>query len=150
MSIENLAVMQYQLTVEKNILIEERSKELASCSISWVRVSRDPFVDNPVFQTQAIDKAERKKALEIMSEFTDLQPLEMENCYGLIMREIKRHEPSSYDDYISFDEALYTVGCIHCQKARTLKREVGRIGRKIGQIRGQITRYGKRFSEQNK
>lgn len=149
MSLEKLAVMQYRLTTEKNRLIEERSVEISKCSIAWVRVSRDPFIDNPVFQTQTVDKKEREEALDVMSDFTDLKPDEMENCYAVIMRELKSGDIDYYD-YINFDEALYTYGCSHCQKARTLKREIGRIGRKIGQIRGQITRYGKRFSEQDK
>lgn len=147
MSLEKLAMMQYKLTTEKKRLIEERYKEMSKCSISWWKVSEDPFVPDPMFKIMKATEGEREEALEIMSGFTDLRPEEGENCYNVIIRELKGSGVSIGDDYISFDEAIYTFGCEHCQRARTLKKEIGKIGTKIGQIRGQITRYGKRLSD---
>lgn len=55
-----------------------------------------------------------------------------------------------YDGY-SFDEIW--IGCFedfepceHCKKVRELKKERGKAGRKLGQIRGTLTKIGRRLN----
>ena len=149
MSLEKLAEMQYRLTAEKNRLSKERSEEISKCLVlrSNTRISCGMKTSDDI----SIDSDEESMddAVSILSDFAEIRPENLDNCYSAIMREMKSGSVDYYDR-IDFDEALYTYGCSHCQKARTLKREIGRIGRQLGQVRGQITLYGKRFSEQSK
>lgn len=50
------------------------------------------------------------------------------------------------DDSYGYDEVLNMYGCSHCIKARKLKIEMASIGTKLGQIRGAITRVGRRLN----
>jgi hypothetical protein len=47
-----------------------------------------------------------------------------------------------------YDEVLHMYGCDSCINARKLKVEMGFIGTKLGQIRGAITRVGRKLNKQ--
>ena len=49
------------------------------------------------------------------------------------------------DGCYGYDEVLHMYGCDSCIKARKLKIEMGFIGTKLGQIRGAITRVGRKL-----
>lgn len=48
-----------------------------------------------------------------------------------------------------YDEVLHMYGCDSCIKARKLKIEMGFVGTKLGQIRGAITRAGRKLNKAN-
>ena len=50
------------------------------------------------------------------------------------------------DGGYGYDEVLNMYGCDCCINARKLKIEMGAIGTKLGQIRGAITRVGRRLN----
>lgn len=50
------------------------------------------------------------------------------------------------DGCYSYDEVLNMYGCVNCINARNLKIEMGFIGTKLGQIRGAITRVGRKLN----
>jgi hypothetical protein len=52
------------------------------------------------------------------------------------------------DGGYGYDEVLHMYGCESCIKARKLKIEMGFIGTKLGQIRGAITRVGRKLTNQ--
>ena len=47
----------------------------------------------------------------------------------------------------SYDEVLHMYGCANCITARCLKIEMGIVGTKLGQIRGAITRVGRKLNK---
>ncbi len=46
-----------------------------------------------------------------------------------------------------YDEVLHMYGCDSCIKARKLKIEIGFVGTKLGQIRGAITKAGRKLNK---
>ena len=50
------------------------------------------------------------------------------------------------DDGYSYDEVLHMYGCERCIHARKLKIDMGFVGAKLGQIRGAITRAGRKLN----
>ena len=50
------------------------------------------------------------------------------------------------DGGYGYDEVLHMYGCASCITARCLKIEMGFIGTKLGQIRGAITRVGRKLN----
>lgn len=52
------------------------------------------------------------------------------------------------DGCYSYDEVLHMYGCDHCINARKLKIDIGFVGTKLGQIRGAITRVGRKLNNQ--
>ncbi|QDP52094.1 MAG: hypothetical protein Unbinned706contig1000_38 [Prokaryotic dsDNA virus sp.] len=50
------------------------------------------------------------------------------------------------DGGYGYDEVLNMYGCEYCIKARKLKIEMGFVGTKLGQIRGAITRVGRKLN----
>lgn len=137
MSLETLAIRHYELRQEQIRLRELRAVELSKCEFNIVTCASD-FLQEP-------DRTVKNERLSIIADFTSRKPTYMDNCYSMIFDGLKEQ-----DEYYGFDEALFNYGCEHCNKARDLKREIGAIGTKIGQIRGQITRYGKRLLEAKK
>jgi len=53
-------------------------------------------------------------------------------------------------DYYTYDEVLHSYGCKHCIAARKLKIEMAAVGTKLGQIRGAITRVGRKLNRSYK
>jgi len=53
------------------------------------------------------------------------------------------------DGGYGYDEVLHMYGCASCITARCLKIEMGFVGTKLGQIRGAITRVGRRIINEN-
>ncbi|MCP4059911.1 MAG: hypothetical protein GY738_21950 [Pseudoalteromonas sp.] len=51
-------------------------------------------------------------------------------------------------DCYSYDEVLNMYGCEHCIAARKLKIEMGLVGTKLGQVRGAITKVGRRLGNE--
>ena len=133
MSLEALAVKQYELRQEQERLTELKANALSKCLL--YRVEYDGTLHSK-------STKERTEHIEVIGHFTSRKPTYDDNCYSMIIDGLKEH-----DEYYGFDEALFNYGCEHCNNARKLKRELGAIGTKLGQIRGQITRYGKRLSE---
>ncbi len=58
---------------------------------------------------------------------------------------LNRDNPDCY----GYDEVLHNYGCKHCIAARKLKIEMAAIGTKLGQIRGAITRVGRKINSDN-
>tara|TARA_R110000851_G_scaffold219118_2_gene371911 strand:+ start:1102 stop:1485 length:384 start_codon:yes stop_codon:yes gene_type:complete len=54
------------------------------------------------------------------------------------------------DGGYGYDEVLNVYGCESCIKARALKIEMGFIGTKLGQIRGAITRVGRKLNDKDR
>ncbi len=52
------------------------------------------------------------------------------------------------NDSYGYDEVLHMYGCDHCIAARKLKIEMGFVGTKLGQIRGAITKVGRRLGNE--
>ncbi len=60
---------------------------------------------------------------------------------------ILNRDAYEYEAY-GYDEVLHMYGCESCIRARKLKIEMGFIGTKLGQIRGAITRVGRKLTNQ--
>ena len=54
------------------------------------------------------------------------------------------------DGGYGYDEVLHMYACTSCIKARAYKIEMGFIGTKLGQIRGAITRVGRKLNKEYK
>ena len=52
--------------------------------------------------------------------------------------------PESYE----YDEVLQNYGCEHCNKARDLKLEHGKLKTRLGQIRSAITKVGRKLNKE--
>jgi len=67
------------------------------------------------------------------------------------------HDHAYYNEGLSYEEiweglheennGKYWEPCEHCKKVRELKKERGKAGMKLGQIRGAITRAGRKLNE---
>ena len=54
------------------------------------------------------------------------------------------------DGGYGYDEVLHMYGCSSCITARVFKIEMGFVGIKLGQIRGAITRVGRKINNKDK
>jgi hypothetical protein len=54
------------------------------------------------------------------------------------------------DGGYGYDEVLHMYGCASCITARVYKIEMGFIGTKLGQIRGAITRVGRKLNNKGR
>ncbi|GHX29974.1 TPA: hypothetical protein AB5C23_001257 [Vibrio cholerae] len=64
------------------------------------------------------------------------------NCLNYTYETFKVFNNTQYDHY-EYDELLFTYGCEHCQKARQLKKNVGKLKQERGRIHSAITQIGK-------
>ncbi|EOH0514095.1 hypothetical protein ACNPDE_002096 [Vibrio fluvialis] len=63
-------------------------------------------------------------------------------CLNYTYETFKDFNSNSYDGY-EYDELLQMYGCEHCQKARQLKKSVGKLKQERGRIHSAITQIGK-------
>ena len=68
-------------------------------------------------------------------------------CPTLAYRAVKiLNRDAQWPECYSYDEVLHMYGCEHCIKARSLKKELATVNQKLGQIRGAITRAGRKLN----
>jgi len=74
----------------------------------------------------------------------------IEYCPGLAYRAVNiLNRDAQWPEGYSYEEVLHMYGCQHCVNARKLKVEMGTVGNKLGQIRGAITRAGRKLNNIN-
>lgn len=100
-------------------------------------------------------KAEGKKEFALCE--TSGPQTNYENCIGQQINKWKSETPAirtMYDDFISFEEFYSEVVasgevCEHCQRLRELKDKRSFASKRLGQVRGAITRIGNKLNSDN-
>lgn len=140
MNLENLAIRQAQLVMERTRLKNHRAEELSKCplehNISLAVGMTIPHAENEAYI----------KHVDIIKEYFSYYNVSIQvfyNCYEASIYYLK--EVKDRDDFVHFSDALSEIGCEHCCKAWEIKGEIGLTSRRIGQIRGQITMAGNRL-----
>ena len=68
--------------------------------------------------------------------------LEQPNCLQMTYEAFAEFNNSQYEHY-GYDELLFNYGCEHCQSARSLKKQIGKIRQERGRIHSALTNIGK-------
>lgn len=141
MSLETLAKLRYQYVTQQKELKGKRAVELSKCELSRYLFASQ-FVSFGGAKETITE--EMKERVEILFDLYEFKFNEHQSCMGVVIKYLR--EESEPDEYNSFDELLFNYGCKHCNESRNLKRQIGELGTKIGQINGRITMIGKRLS----
>lgn len=101
----------------------------------------------------SVELSNHKYSAEFEDVFDEENPLSNEDiiygtCGNHAYQAVKILNRDNDDNY-GYDEVLHMYGCASCITARALKIEMGLVGTKLGQIRGAITRVGRKINSHN-
>ncbi|WP_158144910.1 hypothetical protein [Vibrio metschnikovii] len=133
--LRELAVRHAEISSEIKITQDHRAKEISSCTGGeYLKPTSESGED---FSFMFVDRSD---------SFTDAKlgifPWEKPNCIEMTYHAMVNFNKRCDDGY-GYDELLQMYGCEHCQKARQLKKDVGKLKQERGRIHSAITNIGK-------